>query len=166
MDNFLTLDKRIQKQKWVMVLAMGLFLIFSYLGIDTVYALETPASVVLNTDNTDNVTTESDDGSINNLEVTMGEDGTIKTNFDNNKTKSDTWSRIFNEYKVIIVGVSGVLTLTFVLFFLKNIAGVAANAENPVKRKDAITACIWTGIAAAFCGSILTVTGLFWNAFK
>lgn len=102
---------------------------------------------------------------LNNFEIKYDSDGNISTNLDGGNSES-TWNKIFKKYKGVIAGISGLCMLTFIVFFLLNITKVAANASNPVGRKDAIVGCVWTGIAAAASGSVLIITALFWNALK
>lgn len=113
-------------------------------------------------------TTEAtgDSGGIDSIGVTMGEDGSISISGVSDSDSTSTWNRIFNEYKVVIIGISGIATLTFLVFFIINILKLGASGDNPNARKSATIALIVTFIACALCGSVTLFVGLAWNAFK
>jgi hypothetical protein len=137
----------------------------------TVNALE--LSTVVHNDNKNKATTtesgESNNNDIGNLSISMADDGNgasvTVAGLDSGNTSS-TWNTIFKKYKVVILGFSGIATLTFVLLFIKNFISLGACSDNPQARRGAITGCLWTGIATALCGSIMLVVGLFWNGLK
>lgn len=113
----------------------------------------------------DATTTEQNNGDINGLNISMSDDGS-SIQVTGLETSESTWTTIFKKYKQQILGVSGVFTLTFVIFFLRSFAAIGANADNPTGRSNAIKGALWTGIATALCGSVMIVMGLFWNALK
>jgi hypothetical protein len=145
----------------VLALAFSLVMVFPVVGsIKPAVAAEI-SSAVLN---------DGDTGDLGSLNISMEDDGeggasVSVTGLDNGDTSS-TWTTIFKKYKVVILGFSGIATLTFVLLFIKNFISLGANADNPTGRRAAITGCLWTGIATALCGSIMLVVGLFWNGLK
>lgn len=101
------------------------------------------------------------------LSISLDEDGgTLTVNGLDNKDGKGFWETIFAKYKVIILGISGIATLTFVILFIINFVKLGASGDNPQARRAQITACLWTGIATALCGSIMIVVGMFWNALK
>lgn len=111
-------------------------------------------------------TTESGSGGINDFDVTINDDGTLTTSFDDQGDSKATWKKLFDKYKGVILGISGILTLTFVLWFLRDFGKIAANSSNPAGRREAIQGCIFTAIAAAASGIVTVIVGLAWNAFR
>ena len=114
-------------------------------------------------------TTESDgggDGNVSDIEVSMGEDGTLTIDGISDEDGKSTWNRIFSEYKEIIVGVSGIATLTFIALFIYNFFKLGASGDNPNARKTAILALIFTFIGCAGCGSVTLFVALSWNALR
>ncbi len=103
---------------------------------------------------------------INDMNVTMSKDGTMTTSFDGKSDSSSTWNTIFKKYRIAIVGIAGVLTLTFIVLFLINFFKVGAASDNPVERRKALIGVLWTGLAAAGSGSVTLICALFWNALK
>ena len=63
---------------------------------------------------------DSTDGNFD-IDVTMGEDGKLVIDGLKNSDGGSTWNTIFQKYKVVILGISGILTLTFTLLLGKNI---------------------------------------------
>jgi len=156
-------------KKRIMVFLFGTLLSVPAIPCNNIYAMAEPVSVVKNTDVDVDLTTEStteDTGTdINDLNVTMI-NGQIVTSFDDNGDSEQTWTTIFNKYKGVILGISGIVTLTFVLILLFKFGKLGAAGDNPNLRREAINGCLWAGIAAALSGSVMLITGLFWNAFK
>jgi hypothetical protein len=155
-----------RKTMFARIMALiALFFAFSPLLLPNsglvVHAME-PGTIVYNSGTS---TESSGDTGLNGFDVTMGEDGNVSVS-GMPSSDTDSWTTIFNNYKKIIMGFSGLATLTFVVLFIKNFMSLGANADNPTGRRSAITGCLWTGIATALCGSIMVVVGLFWNAFK
>ena len=137
-----------------MIMLLGVFLMMLpvvYSGRVS-YALERPQAVQ----------NASDIGGLN---VSIGEDGD-SLSVEGMDTDDDTWTTLFKKYKKGILGFFGLAMLTFVGLFIKGALGLGANATNPNGRREGIAGLIWTGVAAAVCGSVVVITALFWNAFK
>lgn len=102
------------------------------------------------------------------MEVTDGDDAkaTINTTGLDSANKADAWNKVFIEYKGIIVGISGVCTLTFVALFIINFMKLGQAAGNPQARSTALNALLWTGIASAGCGGFTLIVGFAYNLFK
>lgn len=107
------------------------------------------------------------------VDVTMKVDessGLYKSSFSTNGMSStdkvSAWNHVFTEYKGIIVGISGVCTLTFILLFILNFIKLGQSAGNPQLRSQALTALLWTGIAAAGCGGFTLFVGFSTNLFR
>lgn len=129
---------------------------FSVPGGNNVYFTDTEA----------NTTTASGSGDINEFSVSMDENGNISTSFDNDTNSTSTWATIYQKSKGFIVGFAGLGTIIFLFFFIKNILAVGAASGNPQRRSEALIGVLWTGIAAAGCGSVTVIAALFWNALK
>ena len=103
---------------------------------------------------------------LNDVKIEMGDDGGLTIDGISDGDGASTWNTIFNKSKVFVMGFSGIGTIAFIGFFIKNFIALGANSNNPSGRSQALTGCLWTGIAAAACGSVTLLVGLFWNAFK
>ena len=111
-------------------------------------------------------TTTTESGGLGDIDVSMGDDGTVSvTGFEDGGSES-TWNKIFQKYKVVIAGISGVCTLTFIVIFMVNISKLGMSADNPTARSKAIGGLLVTGIAVALFGSVTVICGLFWNSLK
>ena len=76
---------------------------------------------------------------------------------------TSVWTTLFTKYRGIIAGISGIGTITMILFFIMNFLKLGASAGNPNARRDAITGCLWTGIATVGLGSVTLFAGFFYN---
>lgn len=103
---------------------------------------------------------------LNDVSVSMGSDGKLNVDGLSDGTAADTWNAFFEKSKVFLIGFAGIGMLIFIGLFIKNFIALGAAANNPTARSQALTGCLWTGIAAAACGSVTLLVGLFWNAFK
>lgn len=108
----------------------------------------------------------SDENDLNNISVSMGADGKLEVDGLSDGTASDTWNTFFEKSKVFLIGFAGIGMFVFIGLFIKNFIALGAASNNPTARSQALTGCLWTGIAAAACGSVTLLVGLFWNAFK
>lgn len=80
-------------------------------------------------------------------------------------TDSDSaWKKLLDKYRNLITGVAAIGAVTMVGLFIVNFLKLGASASNPQARSNAITGCIWTGIAAACLGSVAVITGIFYRA--
>lgn len=144
-------------------LVLALFMMFSMAfvsnkGISTNSATGTPTTEASKT---------KDNNDINDLKVSISDDGSVSVEgFDDTGDSTSIWQKIFDKYKIVIAGISGIATLTFVVIFIFNFVKVGAASDVPAARKAALSGCLWTGIAAALCGSVLVITALFWNGLK
>lgn len=132
-----------------------------------------PAPKVLANGKKDATTTEnssaesSNNNDLGDVNVQMSADGKrLDVTGLSTGNGKDTWNTIFNKTKVFIIGFSGLTMLIMVGLFIKNFVALGAAANNPTARSQALTGCLWTGIAAALAGSVTLIVGLFWNAFK
>lgn len=168
--------KKNKRRKIVMMFALLGMILPCILGLSTknVQASERKCNypgnsltVVAKTEAATDATTEGGSGGgLNDFDVTLDEDGNLVTSFDKQGDSQATWKTLYAKYKGVIVGVAGLLTLTFVVWFLMCFGKIAANATNPQGRKEAITGCVFTAIAAAACGIVTVIAALAWNAFR
>ena len=76
-------------------------------------------------------------------------------------SQDDAWTTIFTKYKGVIMGVSGIATLTMVVLFILNFMKLGQAAGNPQARSQALTGLLWTGLAAAGAGGVTVFVGVF-----
>ena len=122
------------------------------------------------TDNSGNNLKVSDPWEIN-VSMDVSKEGdlykaSVSTEGMSSADKTSAWNKVFKEYKGIIVGVSGICTLTFVVLFILNFIKLGQSAGNPQARSQALTALLWTGIAAAGCGGFTLFVGFSTNLFR
>ena len=154
----------------ILAVAFAVFLSVPFIGVKEAHAAQINyGDPVIDVDTGENstpaTTTSGGGGDINDFDITM-EDGKIKTSLDDGGDSSSTWATIFNKGKGFAIGFSGIAMIWFIIVFIKNCMALSANSDNPNGRREAMNACLWTGVAIAICGSIITIVGLFWNAFK
>ena len=83
-----------------------------------------------------------------------------------NSDQADVWNKIFGEYKGIIVGITGIGTLTMVALFIFNVMKLGQSAGNPQARRADLTGLLWTGLAAAGLGGVTIFVGFSQNLLK
>ena len=71
--------------------------------------------------------------------------------------KAGSIGKIITEYKEALTYITGFATITMIAFFIINLVKLGASSTDPMKRKMAISALIWTFIAVALLGSITTI---------
>ena len=159
--------KRQSVARIILVCFLGLMLL-PFSGIGTAHA-DTKKEGKKETSET-TVAPQDDKGSgdtfLDDMGVTMDKDGGTVSITGLDEEEEGSWNTIFKKYKVVILGVSGILTLTFVILFGRSIVKLAANSDNPQGRREAIQSILWTFVAMALFGSITLVTGLAWNSLK
>lgn len=69
-------------------------------------------------------------------------------------------------YKGLAMAVSGLLTLTALIFLLVNIAKLSASAENNAARRRALQGIAYAGLSLAIFGGASVLIGVFWNIFS
>ena len=73
------------------------------------------------------------------------------------------WETLFEQYRTIIAGVSGIGALTMIILFVIQFMKLASSAGNPQARSQALTGVLWTGLAATGLGAVSLITGFFYN---
>lgn len=82
------------------------------------------------------------------------------------KDAQDSWKTVLEKYKYFISGFAGVGAVTMVALFIKNFLALGASSGNPNARSQALTGCLWTGVAAAGLGAVSLITGVFYKFLK
>lgn len=98
----------------------------------------------------------------------VGEDGRVDEENEtiNNTTTGGSAATLISKYKTIATAISGVLTITMLIFLLIQISKLGAAGDNDTARKKATMGILTTGIATALFGGITVVVGFFWNILK
>ena len=78
---------------------------------------------------------------------------------------SSAISLIFQKYKKIAAGITGICVITAILSLLIQITRLGAAGDNERMRAIALKGIIFSGSALAVFGSLAVVVGIFWNAF-
>jgi len=76
----------------------------------------------------------------------------------------DDFMTFFHNFKTIGTAVSGVCTITALIFFIINVTKLSVSAGNDMQRARAVKGILFSGISLALFGSITIVAGTFWNA--
>ena len=82
------------------------------------------------------------------------------------KSAKEGFNDLFEKYRTFISGVSGIVALSMLLFFIVQVFRLADSAPNPKHRAQAMSGLIWIGIATALAGSVSLFTGLFYGMLK
>lgn len=100
-----------------------------------------------------------------NLQISAsGKVDVIDENTGKVKTKSENVNEFIEKYRVIIAGVTGIGTVSMILFFIINFTGLGMHSANPMLRQQKINGLIISGIAAAGLGAVTFIVGIFYNA--
>lgn len=98
------------------------------------------------------------------LSIKLDDNGGV--NFEGVTKETNVWNALGNKLQDVIAGVTGVATITMVLFMMMNLVKVAAAGTNGKARADAWQGAFWTGIAALGLGSVTLWIALFYNTGK
>ena len=79
------------------------------------------------------------------------------------KTSDEFFKTALKQYRKVIIFVSGIGTLSMILFFILNFIKLGGSQGNPQERQKAVTGIIVAGIATACLGSVTAVVGMFYN---
>ena len=94
-------------------------------------------------------------------DVSIGEGNRIENIEVNGK---NVWMELFSKYRELILGFSGVATLTMVLFFIVYFVKLGRTGDNPDARSSALSGLLWTGLATTGLGSITVLVAFFYNS--
>ncbi|MFI3211289.1 MAG: hypothetical protein R3Y64_09630 [Peptostreptococcaceae bacterium] len=103
---------------------------------------------------------------IDNFNIQMGADGKLTGGLDNSDSGAEVWTNILGEYQQIIVGVSGIATITMVAVFIMNFMKLGTTSTNPSERQKVTNGLLWSGMAAAGLGSVTMIVGFFMNSLS
>lgn len=92
--------------------------------------------------------------------ISMGKD------WEENGDQTTAWNKIFDKYKGVIVGFTGIGTLTMVILFILNFIKLGQAAGVPQKRTEALTGLLWTGLASAGLGGVTIFVAVSTNLLK
>lgn len=90
-------------------------------------------------------------------------DGKLSDSGADGQSTDSTFNTIFEEYRNVIAGVSGVVAITMLLLFIIQAFRLGSSAHNASERQKAIQGMIWLGIATAIAGSVSLFAGLFYG---
>ena len=93
------------------------------------------------------------------IPVTPGTGEVSDTNT-NSTDFSGGFNNILERYRVLILGVFGLITMTLIILFIYYFVELGHSGDNPQDRSRAIKNILWCGIATALMGSITVVFGL------
>lgn len=100
---------------------------------------------------------------IPNIQISETDNGAITGGLANKGQKKQVLNRILTEYRGIVTFISGIGTLSMIMFFVMNLIALGNSKGNPQERQKAIHGLIVTGIATAGLGSVTLITTLFYN---
>lgn len=80
------------------------------------------------------------------------------------KDAGQSWTDLISKYRFFIAGISGIGTVSMILFFVINFTKLGATSGNPQARSSAISGLIFSGLAAAGLGAVTFIVGIFFNA--
>lgn len=78
--------------------------------------------------------------------------------------EADDFGTFFASFKKFGVAVTGICTLTSLVFFIIALTKLSASAGNDRARATAIKGVLYSGIALALFGGATVIIGVFWNA--
>lgn len=90
--------------------------------------------------------------------------GTLNMGGLNNADKDNFFNTVLTEYRGIVMFISGIGTISMILFFILNFINLGKSQGNPQERQKAISGLIISGIASAGLGSVTMIVALFFNA--
>lgn len=95
----------------------------------------------------------------------LGKDGVegIDKKVDGKTGVDGVATKVLKEYKTAIAGISGAVSLTFLIFFLINLAKLGSTAGNPQARQGALMGIVWCGLACAGIGAVGIFFGFFYG---
>lgn len=139
-------------KKMVMPLMLGAFL---FGGVNTVMNYNEPQEV-----HAENALT----GGIESMPTFSMSGGNLNMGDLANANKDDFFNTVLSEYRGIVMFISGIGTISMILFFILNFINLGKSQGNPQERQKAISGLIISGIASAGLGSVTMIVALFFNA--
>jgi hypothetical protein len=107
-------------------------------------------------------------GDVGALNVQVNSNGSLAISGSNGfgQSQGGAWNTILQKYRNIIVGISGIGTISMIAFFIMMFMKLGASAGNPVARSQALVGILWSGVAAAGLGSVMLIVGVFYHAIN
>ena len=99
---------------------------------------------------------------IPNIQISDKNNGKIQNGLEKTEKKK-VLNKILSEYRGVVTFISGIGTLSMIMFFIFNFIALGNSKGNPQERQKAIAGLIVSGIATAGLGSVTLITGLFYN---
>ncbi len=96
---------------------------------------------------------------VSQVHVEMDKDGFVSLNeveairAKGTDATADSFNYAYRRYQGVIVGIGGILTLTFVLIFLLTFIKISSSAANPQQRAELSKSLIWVGLGAGGFGA-------------
>lgn len=82
----------------------------------------------------------------------------------NVESKESVVKRFLDRYRYVVAGISGVGTVSMILFFILGFIRLGSVTDNPEERSNTIRGLFLTGVATACLGAVTLITGIFYNA--
>ena len=98
--------------------------------------------------------------------ISIQEVSTIQNGTNKGQSTAEAFNVILRRYRGVIIGISGLLTLTFVLIFIITNIKLTASAMNPQKRAEISKSLIWIILGAAGFGSVTVLLSFGLGLFK
>lgn len=77
---------------------------------------------------------------------------------------ADDFGTFFSSFKKFGVAITGICTLTSLVFFIIALTKLSASAGNDRARATALRGVMYSGISLALFGGATVIIGVFWNA--
>lgn len=104
---------------------------------------------------------------LNDVKVEMGESGlTVSGGGIENGSTASSWNELIGKSKNFVIGISGIVTVAMILFFIILLTKLGATADNPSERSKVVKGLIVSGLAVAGLGSVTTFVGIFYGMFQ
>lgn len=105
---------------------------------------------------------------VGDVDVTVGSDGklTVSGGGMSSTNSSSAINGIIVKYRTVVVAVSGIGTISMILFAIMLFVKLGKCGDNPQEKAKVVSGLITAGIATAGLGSVTVIVGFFFNALK
>lgn len=76
------------------------------------------------------------------------------------------FTAFFQNFKGLAIALSGIFTITAIIFFVISLAKLSASAGNDQARNKASKGVFYSGIALTLFGGATVLVGVFWNFLR
>ena len=146
-------------KKMVMPLILGAFL---FGGLDTTFNYQDTHVAYAAKDTT--VVDDKFNGGIDKMPTFSMTNGSLSMGGLEDTDKNVFFNTVLSEYRGIVMFISGIGTISMILFFILNFINLGKSQGNPQERQKAISGLIISGIASAGLGSVTMIVAIFFNA--